>query len=414
MTWTTSEVAAIYKERFQGGIAKLLPQKSEVFAMFRHESDKGGEPWQKVLRTNAVRASTRPETAIAQTNAPSYSTFTINQANMGEEHCVVELSTKVLRSTANNESALVKAIEEAVDTELEAVALRLDHKLLGDGGGNIGRVEPASVSAATFQLQDTDYLYFWYAGLRIEAAPDNGKTAAAGVRSGVLEVSGLAVDGTITCTQNITTGIPAFDDTGAATAVDFLFAEDDYDAQAERIVQGLRAWVPQTAPSGGESWFGVDRSTHESALAGSRVTGSGAHVFDVLRDARARTTQNRGKPDTLVIGTFKMAEIEQVVGAKQEFMLKTDYPDVGIAGIKMNTAGGPIDVIAQPAMPSAEAVLFKRDAFVIGSMGEVPHDVDEDGLTWRVVTGKAAVQHRCEAYLQLMLEEPWHCCHITW
>jgi hypothetical protein len=383
--------------------------------MFKHVTDLGGDPWKKVIRQNGVRRSTRAETAIAQNNTPTYNAFSIDlTTEFGEEHSVVELSTKVLRSTNSSENSLVKAMEESADSMLETIAMALDHKIMGDGGGAKGRVVPSSVSTNTLQLQDLDDLYFWYVGMRVQAAPDNGKTAAAGVRAGVLEVSGIATDGTITFTQNVTIGIPDLDDTGAVTAVDFLFEEDDYDGQAERIIQGIRGWVPATAPGSSDSWFDVNRSTHESVLAGSRVDGAGAHAMDVVKDALGRTKQNRGKPDFMVVGTFKMVEFDQIVGAKTEFMMETDYPDIGIKGIRVVTPHGPIDVVVQPGMPSAEAVTGKRDTFIIGSIGDVPHEVDDDGQTWRVVTTKSAVQLRYQAFCQTMLTEPWHWCHITW
>jgi hypothetical protein len=33
---------------------------------------------------------------------------------------------------------------------------------------------------------------------------------------------------------------------------------------------------------------------------------------------------------------------------------------------------------------------------------------------WRMEDGRFAIQGRHESFVQTMMEEPWHACHITW
>jgi len=412
-TFNTTDIIELYKDRFQDGVGQYLPTKSDLFALFRNETDKSQDNWIKVITSNAVRRSSKGEKAISRRNAPNYKAFKIQLENMADELAVVSVPLKAVES-CTSEAALLKIVEDAVDKMLAAIALSIDHKLGTDGGGSRGRVLASSVSGSTFKLVNADHIYFYYEGMILQAASDNGKgTSPAGVRAGTLEVVGINPDGTITVDVAPATGIPGFDDTGVG-ATDFIFEEDDYDNDEERILQGPKAWNPATAPAATPLWYGVDRSLNITVYAGSRVVGNGAHVFDVFREAMAKVRIGRGMPDLALVGITKDAEIEQAIGAKQEFMLTTQYPDVGVKGYKIHVGGAMVDVVATAAYDSLESSLFKRDTFVIGSIGTVPHEVNQDGQTWRVEDGKFSMQSRQEAYLQSMMEEPWHSCHITW
>jgi hypothetical protein len=414
-TFNTTDIIELYKDRFQEGVGHVLPTKSDLFAIFPNESDKSQDNWIKVITSNAVRRSSRGETAISRRNAPNYKAFKIQLENMADEFAVVSVPLKAAES-CTTEAALLKIIEDAVDEMLKAIALSLEHKLGTDGGGSRARVKASSVSGSTFKLENADHRYFFYEGMILQASTDNGKgTSPAGVRSGTLEVVGIAFDGTdctITVDQAPATGIPGFDDTGAG-ATDFIFEEDDYDNDEERILQGVKAWNPATAPAATPLWYGVDRSVNVAAYAGSRTVGNSAHVFDVLRQAMGDVRIARGKPNTLLVGIQKDEEIEQAIGAKQEFQMTTQYPNVGVMGYKIHTGGMMLDVVATPAYDSLTSNLLKREDFILGSIGAVPHEVGY-GETWKVEDSKFAIQSRQEAYIQSMMTEPWHACHITW
>jgi hypothetical protein len=410
-TFNTTDIIELYEDTIQPQLGRYLAEKSKLFAVFENQTNKSQDNWIKVVTPNTVRRGSRGESVVARRNAPTYKAFKIQLENMADDYSAVSIPTKSVES-CTTESALVDIVTDAAKHMISTMALNLDHKLGSDGGGSRGRVEPSSVSTNTLQLQNADHVYYWYLGMIVQASSDNGKgSSPADVRAGELEVSGINPDGTITFTTNVTTGIPAFDDTGAVTAVDFLFELDDYDNDEERIIQGPKAWNPKTAPAAGDpTWFSVDRSEMVTVYAGSRVLGNGAHVFDVVREALAKVEIGRGMPDTLLVGVTKYAEIEQAIQAKQTFQLATRFPDLTIEGFKFQG----LNVIKTPAYDSLESTILKRDKFIIGSIGEVPHPANQDGSMWRMEDGRFAIQGRHESFVQTMMEEPWHACHITW
>lgn len=405
-TWNVADLAETYRELFEDGVAQYLPTKSALFALLKNEPDKGGD-WIKVIESNTVRRSTRAETAIAQRSTPAFRAFKVTTDQFGDEHSVVSVSTKTLRSTKDEENALVSAIEQAVDDMLKSMALAFDHKIATNGGGSKGVVKTGSISASTLQLDNAEHRIYWYEGMRVQGSDDNGTVnPGAGVHPGILEVSKIGVDGTITFTTTVAAGIPALGNG------DFLFEEDDYDAGAKRILQGIPSWNPAAAPGSSDSHFGINRSINEHVFAGHRLTGGGAHIFDVLRAAFGGLL--RGDPDTLLLSKMKNAEAEQAIGAKQEVMLTTQYPEIGVKGYKINAGGVSVDAVVTPFYDSTFSNLIKRDCIIVGSIGPFPHEVDDDGQTWRIEEGKAAVQSRQEGFIQTLCVEPWHNVAITW
>lgn len=408
-TWSVATYEEVYKERYPKGVSTYLAQKSDEIAWFPAETTHGGRPWKIVYRTNAVRGASTIETALADRSAADYDEVEIDYA---EEHVVVSVSMKAARRTANDGHSIVRGIEDAVNAMLEELVLTLEHKLFGNGGGARGQIATGGISGSDITVADSSTMYLFARNMKIELSSDDGTTApGAGVRAGELTIQSVDPspgNPVLTFTTTVAAGIPG------ATAGDFIFRKGDYDAGAQRIIQGLRAWSPASTAGLSTAFFGMDRSLDVGALAGTRVVGNGQHITDTMREAAAVNYNNRGRADTIWLNPLKMAEVDQAYAAKEWVTMDTDYAGVKIKGLMVTTQKGPIMFMQTPAMPEAEAVMCRRDAFTLGSIGEVPHVVDDDGQTWRVEALQDAIQQRQRCYPNLGCKNPKHLTHITW
>lgn len=389
--WSIATYTKVYKARYPKGITAYLPKKENFYAWFEPDTGYGGEPWKVMIRTNAVRVSSDFATALAQRNAPTWTSFDIN--DFAEEHAVVSLSRKLMKKAGNSEHAIVRVVEQAVDAAVEACVLSMASKLQGNGGGSRGRVSTSAPTSTTFTLADSSRTYLFYEGMRFQASADDGATASpAGVRVGVGEITKIEDD--------VITFTPADAITGFA-ANDYIFQEGDYDSFSQRIIQGMLAWNPKANPGATDSFYGVNRSTNRNALSGRRVAASSQHIFDILREASAKVANNRGKVDTFWCNHLKGAEMDQFLGAKQAFTLKTAYVGVELTGFQVMSQNGPINVLTSSIWPELDGMLTSRGSWTLGSYGEVMADVDEDGSVWHLEEAKDSYQKRSASYVQL-------------
>lgn len=396
--WSVATYNRIYKERYQNGVTTYLAEQSPFFRWFKIETDHGGDPWKIVYRTNAVRGATNIADALANRNASVYDEA---QPDYAEEHVVVSVNMLAARRTARSANAMVKGVEEAVNATNEELCLTFEHKLAGNGGGARGRI--AGIAGAIVTLVDASTAYLFARGMRLEACTTDGVTAGV-LRVIVYEIQSIDPSlGTLTMTANVL---------APWVATDFLFREGDYDAAAQRIIQGMQAWNPPAAP-GAAPFFGLVRANHQGALGGTRVTQGAQHILDVIREACAVSRNNRGSPDTWWVNPLKMAEIDQAIGAKQEFEMQTDYPGIGLKGLRVSTPSGTVSVLESSAWAETQSMLTKRDTWIIGSVGECPHPVNDDGQLWHMEALSDAIQMRHRAYCQLGCTDPKHSTNIT-
>uniref|UniRef100_A0A6H1ZA55 Putative structural protein n=1 Tax=viral metagenome TaxID=1070528 RepID=A0A6H1ZA55_9ZZZZ len=404
--FTVDTFDKVYCERYQKGVTRYLAEKSDFFAWFKIETDHGEKPWKIAYRTNAVRGGTNIAVALANKSAPAYDEA---QPEYAEEHVVVSMNMKAARRTAGNGKAMVKAVEEAVDTSNEEMCLLFEHKLAGTGGGARGRVHPTeTIAGSVITLTDPSTAYLFTRGMKVQLSVDNGYTAAAGVRAGTLEI--LSIDpstGTLTTTVPILTGIPA------AVVSDYIYRESDYDGMTQTTLQGMQAWIPPTAPGAAVFMTTLVRTNHIGALSGTRVAGGAQHILDIIREAGAKNRNNRGRCDTWWVNPLKMAEIDQAVGAKQTFNMKTDYPGIGLKGLRVSTPSGTISVLESSAWPENVSMLTSRSSWILGAIGKCPHPVDDDGQLWHLEALADAIQMRHRAYPQLGCTRPQDSTHIS-
>lgn len=153
---------------------------------------------------------------------------------------------------------------------------------------------------------------------------------------------------------------------GAITAADYL------------KVSGLDAWVPASAPSSGESFFGVDRSPDATRNAGLRIDISTYNPEEGLVVALHQLAREGGDPSHLFTSFLDSRNIHLALGAKAE----TEYMkvgDIGFSSIRVTGPKGDVRVIADQNAQQAVGNLLTMDTWAIKHLGDFINVLDLDG-----------------------------------
>ena len=192
---------------------------------------------------------------------------------------------------------------------------------------------------------------------------------------------GTVHTGSITVTDvNRDTGVLTTDATsaiGSAAVGDYIFQEGDYDAK----LSGLAAWVPSTAP-GATSFFGLDRTTDVTRLAGIRIassTVSGLPIEEKLQVAASRLAREGGSPDVILINYENFRDLEISLGSKVVYDRAPEGAVVGWNGLTIRGPKGPIKVVPDQSCPPNRAYVLTLSTWKLGSPGPAIKVLDRDG-----------------------------------
>ena len=177
---------------------------------------------------------------------------------------VATIDGETLLASQGNEYAFLEAATTEIDQVAKSVGDALSKALFRTSDMSIGKVNNSSFGVTTLDLvTDADALNFEVNMKIVTSATQSGGS----VRSGSLTVGAVNRDATsnqVTTTANLSTGISAI------AQNDFIYVEGNYD----NGISGLADWLPSSAPTSGDSFFGQDRSSDPTRLAGQRVSAS--------------------------------------------------------------------------------------------------------------------------------------------
>jgi hypothetical protein len=203
---------------------------------------------------------------------------------------------------------------------------------------------------------------------------------------------------TVTTSANWDTLIPGLTHSG------YLFRDGDFG----NVIKGLQAWVPDSAPAGGENFFGIDRSS-DTRLYGLRYAPSSGNIEEVIVNASALAQDHGSEPDLAILNPLDMANFVNQLGSKRTIPIdarSSDKPTVGYRGVMVNGASGPITVLSDPMCQRYKCWLLTQDTWEVWSLGEVPRVLNRDGQETLREASADADELRVGGYLQVVCTNP--------
>jgi hypothetical protein len=331
--------------------------------------------------------------SLARKDTNKYRAFTVTSS---DDYNAISISRKVLKQTGNNRGAFFEAKAREVEGMLQTLGNSCSHALYRGGGGARGQVSSTTApSTTTFTLNEIEDVVFWEIGDWVAASAANGDTSTDTLLNGgaLNQVTGVNRDtGVITGAQNWTTAIPAI------TTSSFLFKEGDFQSK----IRGLGAWAPRTAPTGGDSFFGVDRSVDPTRLAGQRVDGSAMTIREAGRAAATRLAREGGKANAWFMSWQKYNDLITEFENNVQFTETGTDGDIGFTGFKIVGFKTPITVYADHNCPDNVSFMCNMPDLKLISYGPVPDMVDEDGVTMLRESTNSGFEIRAEYMAQLV------------
>lgn len=397
MSFDTTALDAVIKEIYSDeDIAKPSYEVSPFIGLANKKTDfVGSNKIVPVTYGSNQSISNLDTTAFALTAAASLKGFSVTRSKL---YGRAVLDGETLEVAKKDKGAFVDAATFAIDNTLEALSLEMASQIWGYGLGVIGQISATStVTTGVITLADINDVVNFEVGMVLQASATAGTGGA--IRTGTVTVS--AINRT---TGVITTSAHWDDSITGVAANDYLFRSGNYGLG----VSGIRRWVPTSAPTSGDSFFGIDRSSDPDRLAGIRHTASGNTVEEAVIDAAIKGGKYGARFSHLFLNPTQMAELHKAMASK--FVRNVDEAAKGIGNVmysalEVATPKGAVKVHSDPFVPAGYGYLLNMKDWALESAGGVPRMFDRDSKVLRV-SGADSYEVRFGGYWQVVCYNP--------
>ena len=329
-----------------------------------------------------------------------------------EDYQLVTITNLLMEQTKSNAGAFVDAAKLQIDGGFRNLTNNIAFELFGSGTASRGRIGTYSnVSAAiSIVLAQPSQIVNFEVGMTLRASATDGGAisddtaivTAVDRSSGAISAtcsdaspdSEWAVGGYLSVDGDLPTA-------GASTTASF------------EALSGLAAWLPVTAPGGGDSFWGVNRSADVTRLAGCRYDATAYTIEEGITNALAFLNREGGRPDICIMDFASYAALVNSLGAKVQYVqVKHDEVEVAFEGIRFQSAYGVVTVLADRSCPPQRAYLLTMSTWKLRSLGKVPHILTYgmEGLEGLRVGSADALEVRIGYYGNLICSAPgWNC-----
>lgn len=387
-------VGPVLKNRYTDKKVETISFQSPLLALMPKKTDLGGAQYIGAIR-NAIPSSRSATDSTAFTVGASsgYKQWAIPWKS---DYASANITGAAIDQANGDINALVDAMSGETDGMFEALGQSIGAALFQNGGGAIGQVASGQATATITLTDPTTAVNFWV-GMLVQASVDDG-TLAGGLRNAG---AAIAVTGVDLVLGTVTAGAAWTGTIAALVANDYLFMQGDYAAK----VCGLKGWIPPPAnrPTGGDSFFGVNRSVDPIRLAGVYYSGNGAPKSESLIQLcalidRFQPGGTLAKPLTAVVNHLDMADIMKELSTRVVYTDATAFenPQIGFPAIQVATPKGMMKIIADPFCPQGTAWALDLSTWLLLSMGKVPKVLAKsiDGTDWLRNAGADSYQMR--------------------
>lgn len=340
------------------------------------------------------------------------------QVTLASDYAATWIDELTIRKAANDRGSFVNARKFEIDGIIRALGDSMAHALYRAGDGTIGRGDGAySVAGNVITLLNRPDTKFFGLGQVLDfiansgGAPSGAPRAVATQRVVVTKIDEDA--GQLTCALDVTgAAVTALSTNYTSVAnTDWIAPVGDYNqnyATSGAVkIRGLAAWIPLTAPGGGDNFYGVNRSDHVTRLAGNRLNDPTAPAEDSIM-ALAEVMKDRGaRPDIVLVSARQFTKIAKRMNAKVEFDSAGGDAKYGFMRFFVATSAGILPVYADSDCPEDRGYVLTMDTWSIKHLG-LPELVRGDGLTALRRPGLDQIEIRAVYYAQLVCFAPGH------
>lgn len=335
--------------------------------------------------------------AKANQTSSVYKDFTLTRV---KDYSLATVDNETAEASENDKGAFLKALTNEIDSAIRSSASSMGSMVYGDGSGCIGQISAGTnVATTTLTLAVADDIVNFEVGMTLvfAAARSSGSLRNSGATLSILSIDRGAGSMVLSAAINTVTG---------TIAGDFVFIDGDRNL----AVSGLAAWLPETAPTSGDSFFGVDRSVDSTRLAGVRYDGSALSTEEALVGGLTLCNREGGNPKIVFMNYTDWSNLELALGSKVQYMVTEAFgrADIGFQGIQVKTNKGVANCVADPFCPRGVAYGITMESWALYSLKEPIRILDLDGNKILRTSDADAVELRVGGYFQLGCNAPGH------
>lgn len=407
---------AFLKELYPDGLpAEIMMRNHLLLERIRKDGDAYGE--YIVIPVVVDGPSGRSaDIATLLSNAGPIAPTTSRKFNvtLASDYAATWIDELTIRKASNDRGSFVNARKFEIDGILRALGTSMAHALYRSGDGTVGRGDGAySVAGNVITLLNKPDSKFFGLGMVLDFIPNSGGApsgAARAVATQRVVVTKISEDaGTITCALDVTgAAVVALSTNYTAIAnTDWIAPVGDYNTAQNGKLRGLAAWLPLVEPTGGDNFYGVDRSLHPTRLAGNRLNDPNAPAEDSIMSL-AEVMKDRGaRPDIVLLSARQFTKMVKRAQAKAEFEPNGGDAKYGYMRYMVATSAGILPVYADSDCPEDRGYILTLDTWAIKHLG-LPELVRGDGLTALRRPGLDQIEIRAVYYAQLICNAPGH------
>lgn len=400
---TATQMDALIKELYIPGVPEEIMMRNHTFMTM---VPKSGEAYGEYIVVPVVYAwppgrASQIDVLLGADGPVGPSKHVKFNVTLTEDYAATFLDSLTLLKMANNRGAFVEARKFEVDGILSQLGESTAHALYRSGTGTFGQLLAGStITGQTFTLADRSTAKFMSVGMQVVfSATDGGALRDSG---DFLTVDGVDEDGGTFHTTTAGTNIAALADT------DFIYWRGDQLVAGSGFekIRGLAGWLPLTAPTAGDNWYGADRSVHPTRLAGNRLNQPTVSAEDNFLELAELIGERGGKPNKGFVSVRQFAKMAKRLNAKVEYREAGGTADYGFSGIDIYTSAGMVRVHPDADCPDNRGYLLQMDTWSLRHLGGLPHIVVDDGIRALRRTASDSLEIRARLYAQLLCTKP--------
>lgn len=438
------EISGILKQVYDGQkLAILYYKNNPLLSMLRKKEDFYGEayPLPTIVETPTGISNTFANAQLPNQliNAGSgtggnqgpakFVKFMLTRASVYGVHII---DRQAMLSASQNIGAFVNGQMATMDAMIQGVANLVSVQIYRSGSGSIGQISSigsgASTNGTITLTNPTDVRYFTVGQVvyATDKDPVQGATSVT-QRLGVGFVASLNRGAGTLVVGNAVAANPLVPQSPTAwAAADYiqvsgnspLFGPSISSANQPVALTGLAAWIGNSQSiASSDVFFGVNRSQDVWRLGGGYYDGStnGQSVEEALYDGSTQLFMEGGYPSHCFVGPNAYAALQKSCAARNIFETEVQGPKdehgnalLFFKGINIQGAGSNFTVIADRSSPPYSAWLLTMEDWALYSLKQLPHVVDDDGVSFLRQSSADAFEFRLAGYGQLGCSAPGH------
>ena len=288
---------------------------------------------------------------------------------------------------APNGGAFYDYVTDQTDSILEQMGHDMAFDLTRDGSGMRGRI--SSIAGQVLTLSVADDVRNFSEGMTVVgddvatgATPNPGTTTVTAVGKTTVTVTSVAAANLI--------------------ANDYLFRYGDGNACAEGIANG----TPLAAPTAGESWRGIDRSSNEPLLSGIRIDDTSAAIEDNIGLAAIEVKRNGQAQDECYLNPTNFYAVVRRTNSKVVYDGGGGDATIGFESIKVATPAGVVTLVSDPDFATNRGYGMRMDEHLIRHMEGLPHIVKDGSGPAVTVYNADSIEIRGRAWWNYRQDRP--------